>query len=53
MIGERILEPVEFLAPVRAMVRSAHERWDGKGYPDGLAGKEIPLGSRILFACDA
>ncbi len=53
VIGERILGPVDFLAPVRALVRSAHERWDGRGYPDGLAGKEIPLGSRILFACDA
>jgi len=33
-------------------VRAAHERWDGAGYPDGLAGEEIPLGARILFACD-
>ena len=53
VIGERILAEIDFLAPVRAFIRSAHERWDGKGYPDGLAGKEIPLGSRILFACDA
>ena len=53
LIGERILEPIEFLAPVRPVVRSAHERWDGGGYPDGLAGEAIPLGSRILFACDA
>ena len=52
VIGERILAPVEFLAPVRALVRSAHERWDGGGYPDGLAGEDIPLGARILFACD-
>jgi response regulator RpfG family c-di-GMP phosphodiesterase len=34
-------------------VRSAAERWDGAGYPDGLAGNEIPLPSRIIFACDA
>jgi len=34
-------------------VRSSHERWDGTGYPDGLAGREIPLGARIIFACDA
>jgi HD-GYP domain-containing protein (c-di-GMP phosphodiesterase class II) len=34
-------------------VRSCHERWDGTGYPDGLAGEEIPLPSRIVFACDA
>jgi HD-GYP domain-containing protein (c-di-GMP phosphodiesterase class II) len=33
-------------------VRGAHERWDGSGYPDGLAGEEIPLGARIVFACD-
>ena len=53
VIGERILEPIDFLAPVRPLVRSAHERWDGGGYPDGLAGEKIPLGARILFACDA
>jgi HD-GYP domain-containing protein (c-di-GMP phosphodiesterase class II) len=34
-------------------VRSSHERYDGSGYPDGLAGKEIPLPSRIVFLCDA
>jgi len=34
-------------------VRSTHERWDGGGYPDGLAGEEIPLGSRIILICDA
>ena len=53
LIGERIIEPIEFLAPIRPIVRSAHERWDGKGYPDGLAGDKIPLGARIVFACDA
>ncbi|MGI8727309.1 MAG: diguanylate cyclase domain-containing protein, partial [Solirubrobacterales bacterium] len=53
LIGERILEPIEFLDDIRPVVRSAHERWDGKGYPDGLAGERIPLGARILFACDA
>ena len=35
------------------MVRSSHERWDGDGYPDGLAGDEIPLGARIIGVCDA
>jgi HD-GYP domain-containing protein (c-di-GMP phosphodiesterase class II) len=34
-------------------VRSSHERWDGAGYPDGLAGEDIPLGSRIITICDA
>jgi two-component system, cell cycle response regulator len=40
-------------APVPALVRSSHERWDGGGYPDGLAGEDIPLGSRIITICDA
>ena len=52
VIGEQILAPVEFLSDVLPLVRSAHERWDGAGYPDGLAGEEIPLGARIVFACD-
>jgi HD-GYP domain-containing protein (c-di-GMP phosphodiesterase class II) len=52
VIGEQILAPIEFLADVLPLVRGAHERWDGAGYPDGLAGEEIPLGARIVFACD-
>ena len=44
---------MEFLQPVRPIVRAGHERWDGKGYPDGLAGEEIPLGARVVFVCDA
>ena len=52
-IGAQILAPVEFLQPVRPIVRAGHERWDGKGYPDGLAGEDIPLGARIIFVCDA
>jgi HD-GYP domain-containing protein (c-di-GMP phosphodiesterase class II) len=51
--GERILEPIASLAPVRPIVRSSHERWDGDGYPDNLAGDEIPLGARIVSVCDA
>jgi two-component system, cell cycle response regulator len=34
-------------------VRASHERWDGGGYPDGLAGEEIPLGARIITICDS
>jgi HD-GYP domain-containing protein (c-di-GMP phosphodiesterase class II) len=41
------------LGRVGEVVRSCHERWDGRGYPDGLAGEEIPIASRIVFACDA
>ena len=52
LISEGILSPVEFLADTVPLVRAAHERWDGTGYPDGLAGEKIPLGARILFACD-
>ncbi len=53
VIGERILRVAPALAPIAALVRSSHERWDGAGYPDGLAGEDIPEGSRIVFACDA
>ena len=53
VIGEQIIARVEHLRPVARIVRSAHERWDGTGYPDGLAGEEIPLASRILLVCDA
>jgi len=52
-IGERILAPVEFLQPVLPIIRAGHERWDGRGYPDALAGEDIPLGARIIFVCDA
>jgi two-component system, cell cycle response regulator len=53
VIGERVLAAAPALGPVAKVVRSTHERWDGQGYPDGLAGREIPLGSRIIFICDA
>ncbi|HXJ62246.1 MAG TPA: HD domain-containing phosphohydrolase [Actinomycetota bacterium] len=52
-IGERILAPVDFLQPVLPIIRAGHERWDGRGYPDGLAGEDIPLAARIIFVCDA
>ena len=53
IIGERILSAAPALGPVGRLVRSSHERWDGRGYPDRLAGTEIPLGSRIVAVCDA
>ncbi|MGH2894183.1 MAG: HD domain-containing phosphohydrolase, partial [Solirubrobacteraceae bacterium] len=52
-IGERILNADPVLQPVARLIRSGHERWDGTGYPDGLAGTAIPLAARIIAACDA
>jgi diguanylate cyclase (GGDEF)-like protein len=52
-LGERIIAPIDRLQEVRTIVRHCHERWDGNGYPDQLAGEEIPLESRIVFVCDA
>jgi len=52
-VGERILAPMQSLEDVLPIVRSSHERWDGTGYPDGLAGEAIPLGARIVAVCDA
>ena len=51
--GAAILQPIEDLQDVLPIVRSSHERWDGRGYPDGLAGEAIPLGARIISVCDA
>jgi diguanylate cyclase (GGDEF)-like protein len=53
VIGERILSGISGLTEVARAVRCEHERWDGHGYPDGLAGEQIPLAARIVFACDA
>ena len=53
LLGERIISSAPALQQVARIVRSTHERWDGNGYPDGLAGEEIPLEARIVFACDA
>ncbi|MFL5942129.1 MAG: diguanylate cyclase [Gaiellaceae bacterium] len=52
-LGERIISPIDRLEDVRPIVRHCHERWDGKGYPDGVEGERIPLESRIIFVCDA
>ena len=50
--GEDICRPMKSLAPVLPIIRSHHERWDGTGYPDGLAGEDIPLLARILQVAD-
>src|SRR5579885_346999 len=52
IVGSEILERVAFPYPVAPIVRSHHERWDGSGYPEGLAGEAIPIGARILAAVD-
>ena len=52
-IGARMLERIPFLAPVAPLVRSAHERHDGRGYPDGLVGEQIPRAAMVIAACDA
>jgi diguanylate cyclase (GGDEF)-like protein len=51
--GERILAPIASLEAVLPIVRSSHEWWDGRGYPDGLEREQIPLGARIVAVCDA
>ena len=53
LIGERIIATAPSLTQAAWLVRSSHERYDGGGYPHGLAGEQIPLGARIIFACDA
>ena len=53
IIGERILLAAPALEGVAQLVRSSHERWDGGGYPDALAGQDIPLGSRVVAIADA
>jgi diguanylate cyclase (GGDEF)-like protein len=53
LIGERMLRGLPLLAEAAPIVRHEHERFDGTGYPDRLAGEEIPLAARILLACDA
>jgi two-component system, cell cycle response regulator len=53
LIGERIIGAAPALAAAAKLVRSTHERLDGSGYPDGLAGDQIPLGARIIAVCDA
>ena len=51
--GAEILEPLTFLDGVIMLIRQHHERYDGKGYPDGLKGEQIKLGARIIAVADA
>ncbi len=53
VLGEQIIAPLRSTAALLPIVRHHHERWDGKGYPDGLAGEQIPLGARIIAVADA
>ncbi len=53
VIGAQSVGSIDGLSHLGRAIRAEHERWDGKGYPDGLAGDAIPLASRIVFACDA
>jgi len=53
LIGERIVQPLRMASAIGPIVRYHHERWDGRGYPDGLAREAIPLGARIVAVADA
>ena len=53
VLGEQIMAPLRSTAALLPIIRHHHERWDGKGYPDGLAGDQIPLGARIVAIADA
>jgi len=53
VVGERILRAIPGMGPIARIVRHEHERFGGGGYPDGIAGEEIPIGARIILACDA
>jgi HD-GYP domain-containing protein (c-di-GMP phosphodiesterase class II) len=53
IVSANIIAPLEILGESAEMVRHHHEDWDGSGYPDGLSGASIPLGSRIIFVADA
>jgi response regulator RpfG family c-di-GMP phosphodiesterase len=53
VVAEQILSPIEELRPIVEIVKHEHERWDGQGYPGGLQGAQIPLGSRVIAIADA
>ena len=51
-VGGELVGRIDAFAHLAPAVRASHERWDGDGYPDGIAGEEIPLAARIIAACD-
>jgi two-component system, cell cycle response regulator len=53
LVGARLLSHSQAMLPIAELVRCSHERWDGDGYPNGLSGEAIPLGSRIILVADA
>ena len=53
LVGEAMICAAPTLRPIALLVRASHERWDGRGYPDGIEGEAIPLGARIVAVCDA
>lgn len=53
ILGAQMIAGVPGLDHLEPVLRAEHERWDGAGYPDGLAGNAIPLAARIVFVCDA
>lgn len=53
LLGLGIVDPIEFLRPVKSIIRGHHERWDGAGYPDGLKGEDIDIGARIVNIADS
>lgn len=53
LLGVGIVDPIDFLEGVKPIIRNHHERWDGKGYPDGQAGESIDIGARIVSIADA
>lgn len=53
IVGAKIIKEIDSLAPIVPIVLHHHERFDGKGYPDGLSGEQIPIGARIVFLADA
>ncbi|MFN8607493.1 MAG: HD-GYP domain-containing protein [Vulcanimicrobiota bacterium] len=52
ILGEQMIQPIESLRHLCPVIRGHHERWDGRGYPDGLSGQQIPLGARIIAVAD-